>query len=260
VARSPEIFLQGSYANATNIYGDSDVDVVVLYKDTFHKDLSALPLSQQQQHARDFATADYQWSHLRDDVLTALRAHYGGAAVVPGRKSIKVTTAHGQRPADVIPAVEFRRYETYVNPQALTAHWGIQLFDSAGTAIVNYPKYHIERGESKNSYERTGGRYKATVRVFKNLRNYMCESGLIPAGLAPSYFLECALHNVPDQLFRGDLTDTVPAIMNWLLQAPTAGLRCQNGVTGLCGAEPTQWPSANAEAFALAARAAWDTW
>jgi len=30
-----EIFLQGSYKNDTNIRGDSDVDIVVMLKDTF---------------------------------------------------------------------------------------------------------------------------------------------------------------------------------------------------------------------------------
>jgi len=45
-ARSLDIYLQGSYANATNIYGDIDIDVVVSY--TFHKDMGALTLAEQQ--------------------------------------------------------------------------------------------------------------------------------------------------------------------------------------------------------------------
>lgn len=40
--RPVEIFLQGSYANSTNIHADSDIDVVVLYHSTFYKDMSAL--------------------------------------------------------------------------------------------------------------------------------------------------------------------------------------------------------------------------
>jgi tRNA nucleotidyltransferase (CCA-adding enzyme) len=48
--RNIEIFLQGSYANTTNTYGDSDVDVVVLYGDTFYRDMNALTPMQQQTH------------------------------------------------------------------------------------------------------------------------------------------------------------------------------------------------------------------
>src|SRR5260370_27565539 len=105
--RNVDIFLQGSYANSTNIYGDSDVDVVVLYGDTFHKDMSALTPARQQLHEASFPPATYVWSHLRDDVLAALRSHYGNGAVTSGAKAIKVNTGHGLRPADVLPAVQF---------------------------------------------------------------------------------------------------------------------------------------------------------
>jgi hypothetical protein len=92
-----DIFLQGSYANSTNIYADSDVDVVVLYGNTFHKDMSALTPQQQALHEQLFPPATYNWTNLRDDVLTALRAHYGNNAVRLGSKSIKVNTGSGRR-------------------------------------------------------------------------------------------------------------------------------------------------------------------
>src|SRR4051812_1571226 len=38
-----EIYLQGSYRNDTNIYGDSDVDVVVQLDSSFQFDVSELP-------------------------------------------------------------------------------------------------------------------------------------------------------------------------------------------------------------------------
>jgi tRNA nucleotidyltransferase (CCA-adding enzyme) len=47
VGKGLDIFLQGSYANDTNIYGDSDVDVVVFYDETFHYDWSQLPPDRQ---------------------------------------------------------------------------------------------------------------------------------------------------------------------------------------------------------------------
>jgi hypothetical protein len=258
--RSVEIFLQGSYANATNIYADSDVDVVVLYKDTFYKDMSALTPFQQQLHERLFPPATYNWSQLRDDVLQALRSHYGNGSVTTGTKSIKVDTGSGRRTSDVVPAMQFRRYATLVDQNNLSAHWGIQFFDSSNNPIVNYPKYHIERGEDKNQAARARGQYKSTIRVFKNLRNSMIDNGQLADGVAPSYGVECALYNVPDNLFVGAYADTVPAILNYLLNTPYAGFLCQNGVVPLIGNGATQWSESNFATFVVAAQAAWDNW
>lgn len=258
--RGVDIFLQGSYANSTNIYGDSDVDVVVLYENTFHWDQSALPLAQQQLHEASFQPAAYPWTQLRDDTLSALRSHYGNNSVTVGRKSIKVQTSTGRRPSDVVPAVQFRRYATFVNQNNFTAHWGIQFFDASNNPIVNYPKYHIERGEEKNQASRTGGRYKPTIRVFKNFRNYLIADHLLADKAVPSYFLECTLYNVPDLLFIGTFRDTVPAILSYLASNTMGGVLSQNGVVPLFGNGPTQWSRTPLLTFAQAARTAWDTW
>lgn len=258
--REVEIFLQGSYGNATNTYGDSDLDVVVLYGNTFCKDMSALTQAQQQLHEASFAPATYRWSELRDDTLAALRSHYGGDSVTVGRKSIKVDTGNGGRPADVVPAVQFRRYASFVDRDNLTAHWGIQFFDSSNNAIVNYPKYHIDRGETKNQQARTHGQYKATIRLLKNFRDYLEDNGLLAEGIAPSYFVECALYNVPDNFFVGSFSNTVPAILDYLWTTPYAGFLCQNGVVRLIGNGMTQWSEDNFVLFLQAARTAWDGW
>lgn len=255
-----DIFLQGSYGNSTNIYGDSDIDVVVLYTTSFYEDLSGLTAAERQIHASSgFGTSTYNWTNLRDDVLKALRAHYGYEAVKPGKKAIKVTTGNGLKPADVVPAIQFRRYATFPNAREATAHWGIKFFDSSNNPIVNYPKYHKERGEDKNSETRTRGRYKPMVRILKNFRNYLIDNGLLAKGVAPSYCIECALHNVPDHLFVGDYTVTVPAIITYLLNAPFSSLRCQNGVTDLIGTGATQWTSDNFTTFIIAVKNGWDS-
>ncbi|HET7207369.1 MAG TPA: nucleotidyltransferase [Terriglobales bacterium] len=258
--RDVDIFLQGSYGNSTNIYGDSDVDVVVLYGDTFGRDLSRLPLAQQQLHELLFPPATYRWEDLRKDVFSALHSHYGSSAVRFGSKSIKVDTGTGHRTSDVVPAVRFRRYATFTDRNKYTGHWGILFFDLANNPIVNYPKYHIERGEDKNQAARTAGQYKATVRIFKNLRNHLTDHGLLGDSVAPSYYIECALHNVPDGLFVGQFSTAVPAILNYLLYTPYAGFLAQNGVTTLIGNGPTQWSANDFSTFVVAAQSGWDNW
>lgn len=256
-----EIFLQGSYVNDTNIYGDSDIDVVVLYRGSFHKDLSNLPLQQQQLHELTFFAASYNWANLRDDVTMALKSHFGVNSVIQGKKSIKVKTSAMSKPADVIPALEFRRYAHFNSQNDLSAHWGIVFFDNTGSQIVNYPKYHIERGVEKNKPHRANGQYKKIVRIFKNFRNYMLEKGLIlNKDIAPSYFIECALHNVPDSFFLGDFTKTIPAILKYLSEVSFDKLLCQNGVTYLIGDGQTQWHKDNYTNFVISAISAWNNW
>ena len=43
-----EIFLQGSYGNATNIYSESDVDIVIKLNNCFQHDLTKLATDQQE--------------------------------------------------------------------------------------------------------------------------------------------------------------------------------------------------------------------
>ncbi len=156
--------------------------------------------------------------------------------------------------------MQFRRYATFADRDNFTAHWGIQLFDSSYNAIVNYPKYHIDRGQAKNHALRTAGQYKATVRLLKNLRNYLVDNNLLADGIAPSYFLECALYNVPDAAFVGSFDDTLPKILDYLWTTPYAGFYCQNGVVPLICSSPTQWHKDDFATFIQAARNAWEGW
>jgi hypothetical protein len=86
------------------------------------------------------------------------------------------------------------------------------------------------------------------------------DNRLLADGVAPSYFVECGLHNVPDNLFIGNFTETVPAILNYLLNTPYAGFLCQNGVVPLIGSGSSQWSANNFAAFVVAAKNAWDNW
>lgn len=50
--KSFEIFLQGSYKNTTNVYGDSDVDVVIRLDSIFYTDLYFLIEEEKQRYNR----------------------------------------------------------------------------------------------------------------------------------------------------------------------------------------------------------------
>ncbi|MHB1299194.1 MAG: nucleotidyltransferase domain-containing protein, partial [Gemmatimonadaceae bacterium] len=118
------IFLQGSYRNATNIYGDSDIDVVVLHENIFYHNKHELPPDQQLAHDSHFVVASYDWKQLHADTLSTLTRAFPHGAVRAGNKSIKVKTGIGGMEADVVPAMQYRGYAHFRHPEDLLAHWG----------------------------------------------------------------------------------------------------------------------------------------
>jgi hypothetical protein len=258
-----EIYLQGSYKNDTNIRGDSDVDVVVQLNSTFGYDISGLSIDQVQLFRRAYpGVAEYQWNHFRADVLAALRSYYGAGAVREGNKSLKLAGGSGRLPADIIPAIHFRKYTYFYGASACAYIDGIQFESRAdGRTIVNFPKPHYENGVSKHSARRTNGWYKPTVRVFKSARTYLVNRNSIPDDLAPSYLLESLLYNVPDEKFGGSLQDTFIAAFNWLWSVARAeSLICQNEQLKLFGDTPEQWNARKAKQLLDALRELWENW
>ena len=54
------------------------------------------------------------------------------------------------------------------------------------------------------------------VRIFKNLRNRLVDSNNIEKGLAPSYYLEGLLYNVPNDKFGSSYVDSFVNVFNYL--------------------------------------------
>ena len=67
-ARNFTIFLQGSYGNDTNIYAESDVDVVIRYDDAFFHDLTSLNATQQAAFNTYFNNGSYLYTSFKNDV------------------------------------------------------------------------------------------------------------------------------------------------------------------------------------------------
>jgi len=263
--RNLDVFLQGSYRNATNIRTDSDVDVVVLSHEAFTRDTARLIAVQREAEARDFALlpgATYPWADFRRDVLASLRAYYGAAGVREGNRAIEVDGGNGRLTADVVPAIEHRVYTSYGVTLAVprTHVDGIAFWDRAGNQVVNFPKQHIDNGQAKNALGRANGNYKPTVRMFKNARRYLVERGRLGQVVAPSYFVECLLYNVPDALFVADRQVAMRGILQWLNNANKLLFWCQNGQVLLFGLTATQWTMPNADALIAAMTTMWNDW
>ena len=249
-----DFYLQGSYRNHTNIRGDSDVDVVLELTSAFHYDASLLSPSEQSALAASFYSATYGWNDFSRETFKALDGGFGQELVAQGNKAIKLEAVPPRLAADVVVCMTHRRYINYDAYAEGIAFWA--LHDKRW--VVNFPKAHYENGAAKSS--RTGDRYKRTVRMFKNARNYLESDHRIGQGLAPSYFVECLLYNAPHSAFQPSFQETYRSVVNWMLQTDLKELVCQNGRQYLFGTSPEQWSVADADSFARHLVTLWNDW
>ena len=249
-----DFYLQGSYRNDTNIRGDSDVDVVLELTSTFEHDGSALSQYDQSSLEASFQSATYSWNDFRRDTLKALKSGFSDELVGQGNKSIKLKPTRSRLAADVVVCMAHRRYSNlYAFAEGIT-FWA--LHDKRW--IINFPKEHFKNGASKS--RRSYDRYKRTVRMFKNARNHLEDSGRISPDLAPSYFVECLLYNAPDLAFNHRLDETYCSIVNWITENRLENLVCQNEQQLLFGPSPGQWSIENAETLGNELTSMWNSW
>ncbi len=174
-----EVYLQGSYRNSTNIYGDSDVDVVAQLQSTFLPDVSSLDTGQQAAFHRAFpGAASYQWQDFRRDVRSALVAGFGSGAVSDGKKCLKVAGNSGRLPCDVVPCMEYRHYTSFTGVGPGTFVPGVVFWSQPDQRkITNFPKPHYDNGVAK--HQGTSQRFKPVVRILKNARNAAVKKGYL---------------------------------------------------------------------------------
>ena len=256
--RDFDVFLQGSYRNSTNIYGDSDVDVVAMLKETFKPDYDYLDESSKALVKLGHVDATYTLTDFRRDVSNAIRRAFPIHAITEGGKSIKIPRTSNNIPADVVPCLEYR---LYLPPKTLLADAshvdGIWLWDvQRHHAVTSFPKHSYDNGVAKHA--RTNQWYKPTVRIFKNARGWMEDNGLIQSGTASSHAIECLLYNVPDQQFGSSYGDTVVNVVNWLNGADLTDFVCQNGIQRLF--DSGRWTQQNARAYIGALIQMWNQW
>lgn len=256
--RNFDVFLQGSYRNSTNIYGDSDVDVVAMLTDTYMPEYGALDAYTRTAVEGSSSSATYTLTDFRRDVSNAIRRAFPIHAITEGGKSIKIPRTSNNIPADVVPCLEYRLYLPPQTLQGEASHVdGIWLWDvQRGHAVTSYPKHSYDNGVTKHG--RTNQWYKPTVRIFKNARGWMEDNGLIQSGTASSHAIECLLYNVPDQQFGSSYGDTVVNVVNWLNGADLTNFVCQNGIQRLF--DSGRWTQQNARAYIGALIQMWNQW
>jgi hypothetical protein len=257
-AKSYDTFLQGSYGNDTNIYADSDVDVVMRLDSVYYTDLSRLSDAEKVAYQSASSDASYTFGDFQRQVITHLTNKFG-TAVRPGKKAIFINGSGSRRDADVLVCAAFRRYYKFSGWSNQDYAEGVCFFLPDGTRIENFPKQHSDNCTTK--HQATGGWFKPMVRVLKNMRNRMIEEGLIEEGLAPSYYLEGLLYNVPIDKFGRSYGDTFVATVKWIQDTDRSEFVCANELVYLLReGSPVTWREASCAKFLRAAVKLWNEW
>ncbi len=110
--KSFEIFLQGSYDNKTNIYADSDVDIVIRLDSIYYSDTRNLSAADKQNYETNFSKANYTLAMFKQEVFEWLRLNFG-QGVKLGEKAVKIPGSGNRRDADVLVCAKHQTYYTY---------------------------------------------------------------------------------------------------------------------------------------------------
>lgn len=190
-----KLFLQGSYANNTNVRGHSDVDIAVVQEDTFQ------PAYRLNVTGADygFINATSRIKSFKDEIEDTLRSHFG-KDVERKNKSIKINGNSYRKDTDSVPSMRHRDYRQDYKFDKENYIGGILIKADDGQEIINYPEQHIKNGVEKNNA--TNYYFKKMVRIAKEFRYQMKDLRYPYAAKASSFGVECLLWNVPNEYFN----------------------------------------------------------
>lgn len=228
-----EVFLQGSYANSTNVRDNSDIDIVIIFKNGTYN---------------SYGNNDVRYTRgsLYDNIHGKNNFQF-----TKGYKTVKYKGAQNYVPADLVPSV----------PYSAEGPEGIVIYDhKIGRNIVNYPKQHKSNGEAKSGD--TSGNFKKAVRMFKNARNYAVDKRPLNENACPSYCLECLLYNVKNTVFSGNESDVFHNVLEALYfnRNNLSGSDRQNEIQPLFGGTNPCWDLSNARVSIEAIAHLWNNW
>jgi hypothetical protein len=252
-----EVYLQGSYANTTNIRGESDVDVVAECTSVAYSNLD-----ENEKRQLGLGVGSHNFTEFRREVIAALTNYRDGSTVDPsGANAVEVVPPPNSNrlKADVIPCVTYNEYQSLKIIATGLTFWN----QHNQQQIINFPKPHIRNGEQKNATGKTNGWYKPSVRMFKNARRQMVGDNNDLRKRFPSYFVECLFYNVPDSNYGYSYQRTYTQAVDYLAKALSNGtadkFTTQSGRQWLFGSSSVQWSQENARDFVARLVQLWGT-
>lgn len=208
-----DVFIQGSYANETNIKSESDVDICVMLNNPFYTNYPAGKNRDNYGHS----VATYKFDDYYNDVLKALESKFNYDEITKGNKSIKIVGNTYRVNADVVPCLLLRDYVNSKKPNGYVE--GIEFISRDKEFIINYPQEHLKNGKSKNII--TNHFYKKIVRILKHIKYELEDSHNLLNNNVSSFIIECLVYNVPNSYFTQsvDLTTKTKRVLKYIYDA-----------------------------------------
>ena len=234
-SRSIKLFIQGSYANNTNVRTQSDVDIAVVQEEVFQTEYRTIGDYIQSDADYKFITAPQADKSFKDEVQECLSNRFG-KDVERKNKSIKVHGNTYRKDADTVPCRRYRDYRNDYSKNPDNYIGGIVIKADDGERIINYPEQHIANGRKKNND--TNYYYKKMVRILKKMRYLMGDNKYSSADDVSSFGLESLLWNLPNEIFMkysiyryefGEIVDYLYSNTHLL-----GGYKEANGIKQLC--------------------------
>jgi len=193
-SRKIKVFLQGSYANNTNVRSQSDVDIAIVEEDIFQTTYRF--------GASDadygFTTADTRPKSFKDEVEESLKQKFN-SDVERRNKSIRIKGNTYRKDADGVPCRRYKDFRRDYSNDPMNYIGGILIVADTGEKIINYPEQHIRNGKEKNTA--TNYYYKKMVRIMKKIRYLMLENEIGSASKISSFALESLMWNIPNEKY-----------------------------------------------------------
>ena len=238
-----EFYVHGSYANQTNIFFPSSLEICVEIRQTREHFPGRLKTASGQIDAGYFVeNLPYNFTpRIFRDML-----HFNLSKLVGERATLSNKTISFEQIGRVKHAVEITPCFSFVyQNQKGKTYKGILLYDEgAGRHIASFPALHARNGAHKDMA--TAGNFKRAVRLFKTLYAiYLREFHLGEPTTATGYFIECLLYNVPNRLYNlgrgGAFLPVFNKVLNYLLHCDKEDFDCQNHVWKLVGNAKEFW-------------------
>lgn len=241
--RQVKIFIQGSYANNTNVRTESDVDIAIVQEEVFTPEYRVGVYGQNY----GFTDAPLSPKSFKDEVQECLEYKFGND-VERRNKSIKIHGNTYRKDADSIPCRRYRDYRFDFSFDENNYVGGIVIHTDNGQQIINYPEQHIANGKNKNN--NTNYYYKKMVRIMKKIRYIMNDNAYSSSEEVSSFGLESLLWNIPDEIFMKYTTyrfvfdDLIEYLVNNIYSL--SSYKEANGIKQLC---PNQTIVSNYQKF-----------
>lgn len=205
-----DIYLQGSYVNNVYVSDKTKLEVVFELKKISSGDLQKV---KKILNNRDiYVEFDYSLKDFKEDIYQKFLDEFASQDVLKSNRAIEIVkNKYNPLTVDVLPAFKFikKDEETGKDIQSLIIYESI-----TDKYVLSFPALHSFNLDKKD--KNTNGAFKKMVRSFRRFTNYLINKEILPIGIAPGYFIDCLLSNVPDNLFKGTLDEMWVKVLNFL--------------------------------------------